>query len=183
MAPRFIKLHPRTRTKLKQLMIESASDKAYRVSTRIQAVLLNADKKTSTQVAEALMKSRSKVSEWLQIYENQGVDGLLEGFRAGRPSRLTDVQKTILCDIIDSGPVSYGLDNGIWTAKLIKEIIQDEFNVTYHPSHVWKLLTEFGFSVQSPKRVLAKADAAKKARWTEVTYPDIKKKPTKKTPL
>ena len=39
-----------------------------------------------------------------------------------------------------------------------------------------KLLADFGFSVQSPKRVLALADKEKQAKWTCETYPTVKKK-------
>ena len=101
----------------------------------------------------------------------------MEGQRSGRPSRLTELQKIILCDIVDSGPIAYGMISGIWTAKIISSVIADEFNVEYHPGHVWKLLQDFGFSVQSPKRLLAKADDEKRQMWIKKTYPKIKKKP------
>ncbi len=159
---------------------EASVDGAYRVSKRIRSVLLNHDKNSSGQIAQALGSPRSAVSKWLKTYEEQGVDGLMEGRRTGRPSRLTDLQKILICDIIDSGPVAYGSLSGVWTSKLISEIINNEFEIKYHPSHVWKLLQEFGFSVQSPKRLLANADKEKKEQWLKNTYPNIKKK-SKKT--
>ena len=177
MTPRFIKLHPRTKNRLIQLHRKSSSDGARRVSDRIRAILLNHDEKTSGEIASIINVSRSRVSEWLKTYEEQGVDGLMEGQRSGRPSRLTELQKIILCDIVDSGPIAYGMISGIWTAKIISSVIADEFNVEYHPGHVWKLLQDFGFSVQSPKRLLAKADDEKRQMWIKKTYPKIKKKP------
>lgn len=152
------------------------SDGAYRVSRRIRSVLLNSEKNSSSEISTLLGAPRSRVSHWLKTYEEQGVEGLMEGKRSGRPPRLTDLQKILICDIIDSGPVAYGLMSGVWTSKLIAEIIDDEFGVRYHPGHVWKLLQEFGFSVQSPKRLLANADKEKKDRWIKETYPAIKKK-------
>jgi transposase len=177
MQPRFIKLHPRTRANLECLRRESAADGADRVSKRIHAVLLNGDEYTSGKISEILGVSRSKVSEWLKIYEEQGFDGLKEGVRSGRPSRLDDLQKIILCDIIDSGPIAFGFSSGIWTSKRISQAILEEFGVQYHPGHVRKLLLDFGFSVQSPKRVLALADKDKQNKWIGKTYPKIKKKP------
>ncbi|MBN8538717.1 MAG: winged helix-turn-helix domain-containing protein [Deltaproteobacteria bacterium] len=41
---------------------------------------------------------------------------------------------------------------------------------------MWKLLQDFGFSVQSPKRLLANADEEKRQKWLKETYPEIKKK-------
>lgn len=159
------------------MMQEAASDGADRVAKRIHAVLLNSEEYTSGQISEILNVSRSKVSEWLKIYDEQGFEGLKEGERSGRPSRLTDLQKIILCDIIDSGPIAFGYSSGIWTSKRIARAIYEEFGVEYHEGHVRKLLYEFGFSVQSPKRVLARADKEKQAKWVSKTYPEIKKKP------
>lgn len=158
-------------------MKEAASDGADRVSKRIHAILLNNEEYTSGKISEILNVSRSKVSEWLKIYDEQGFEGLKEGERSGRPSHLTDLQKIILCDIIDSGPIAFGFSSGIWTSKRIARAIYEEFGVEYHEGHVRKLLYEFGFSVQSPKRVLARADKEKQAKWISKTYPEIKKKP------
>ena len=180
MQPRFIQLHHRTKDKLAQLMLEASKDGADRVSRRLHAVLLNSEEYSSGKISEILNVSRSKVSEWLKIYSEQGFEGLKEGERSGRPSQLSDEQKTILCDIIDSGPIAFGYSSGIWTSRRIADAIFEEFGIEYHEGHVRKLLYDFGFSVQSPKRVLARADAEKQAKWISKTYPDIKKKPATK---
>jgi len=177
MQPRFIQLHPRTKNNLQVKMREAAADGADRVAKRIHAVLLNSEENSSGRISEILNSSRSKVSEWLKIYDEQGFEGLKEGERSGRPGRLTDLQKIILCDIIDSGPIAFGYSSGIWTSKRIAQAIYEEFAVEYHDGHVRKLLYDFGFSVQSPKRVLARADKEKQDKWVSKTYPDVKKKP------
>lgn len=158
------------------MMLEAAKDGADRVSRRIHAVLLNSEGRTSTEIAKVLHASREKVSEWLKIYDHQGVDGLLEGRRTGRPHRLTELQKLLLCDIIDSGPIAYGLMTGIWTSRTLAEVVEWEFDVKYHDRHVRKLLKDFGFSVQTPKRLLAAADKEKRDKWIADTYPKLKKK-------
>ena len=176
MQARFIQLHPRTKNNLQIKMREAATDGADRVAKRIHAVLLNSEENSSGRISEILNSSRSKVSEWLKIYDEQGFEGLKEGDRSGRPSRLTDLQKIILCDIIDSGPIAFGYSSGIWTSKRIAQAIYEEFGVEFHDGHVRKLLYDFGFSVQSPKRVLARADKEKQDKWISKTYPDVKKK-------
>lgn len=161
---------------------EAAADGAHRVATRIHTVLLNHDKNTSGEIAKTLKVSMSGVSEWLKIYAEQGIDGLMEGHRSGRPSFLSDVDKILLCDIIDSGPIAYGYVSGLWTSIRIAEVISEEFGIQYHPGHVRKILADFGFSVQSPKRVLALADEEKQAKWKSETYPNVKKKLAMKMP-
>jgi transposase len=66
-----------------RLCKEAERDGAYRVAKRLQAVVLNAEGQTSGELARILKAPRSKVSEWLQRYETDGVDGLLEGHRSG----------------------------------------------------------------------------------------------------
>jgi transposase len=151
------------------------------VAKQLRAVVLNSEGHTSGELASILQAPRSKVSEWLQRYQSEGVEGLLEGYRAGRPSELTEKQQQELGDILDSGPVAYGLDSGIWTSPMIAWVIEEEFGVQYHPGHVRKLLHRWGFSVQRPRRVLARADAAAQDRWHRRIYPAFKKKPDRDT--
>lgn len=179
MLPRLLRLHPSTYQRLIRLSKEAEKDGAYRVAKRLRAVVLNAEGRTSGQLANLLKAPRSKVSEWLQRYQIQGIQGLLEGYRSGRPSELTKEQQQQLGDILDSGPVAYGLDSGIWTSPMICWVIEEEFGIHYHPGHVRKLLHAWGFSVQRPRRVLARADAAAQDRWHRRVYPALKKKPAR----
>jgi len=159
-----------------RLRTEAEQDGVYRVAKRIHSVILNSDGRTSGEIAYILKAPRSKVSQWLSNYEAYGFDGLLEGHRSGRPPCLNKKQHEVLKDIIESGPVAYGFDSGIWTSPMVGRVIEEEFDVTYHPGHIRKLLHELGFSVQRPRRVLARADAQKQDRWHRRTYPNLKKK-------
>jgi transposase len=176
MVPRILQLHPKTYGKLARLRKEAERDGAYRVARRLHAVLLNSQGRSSGELAVILQSPRSRVSEWLANYEAHGVDGLLEGFRSGRPPRLTVGQVVELSDIVESGPVAYGFDSGIWTSPMIARVIEEEFGLLYHPGHVRKLLHGMRFSVQRPRRVLARADAAEQDRWHRRTFPNLKKK-------
>jgi transposase len=166
---------------LGRLSKEAEREGAYRVAKRLRAVVLNSKGHTSGELAKILQAPRSKVSKWLQRYQTEGIDGLLEGCRSGRPSELSEEQQQQLGDILDSGPVAYGLDSGNWTSPLIAWVIEEEFGVPYHPGHVRKLLHRWGFSVQRPHRVLVRADAAAQDRWHRRIYPALKKKPARDT--
>lgn len=181
MLPRLLHLHPATRRRLVRLSKEAARDGAYRVAKRLQAVVLNSEGRSSGAIAGILKAPRSKVSEWLARYQQYGEEGLLEGARSGRPAALSRQQRSHLSDLLDSGPVACGLDSGIWTSPMIAWLIEEEFGIHYHPGHVRKLLHDLGFSVQRPRRVLARADAAAQDRWHRRTYPNLKKKPARGT--
>jgi transposase len=99
----------------------------------------------------------------------------LEGHRSGRPKELTPTQLSQLDGLIDSGPIAYGFSSGVWTSPMIARVIEEEFNVHYHPGHVRKVLKALGFSVQRPRRLLAKGDPVEQDRWQRYTYPRLKK--------
>ena len=181
MVPRILRLHSKTYRKLERLRREAEQDGAYRVAKRLHAVLLNSEGRSSGELSAVLKAPRSKVSEWLAHYEAHGAEGLLEGFRSGRPPLLTAPQFVELSDIVESGPVAYGYDCGVWTSPMIARVIEEEFGVRYHPGHVRKLLHQIGFSVQRPRRVLVRADPAEQDRWHRRTFPNLKKKPKGKT--
>ena len=180
MRARMLRLHPKTVNLLMRLKTEAEQDGEYRVARRIHATLLNHDGRTSGEIAALLKAPRSRVSQWLANYLNQGYEGLLEGSRSGRPASLSKAQRRKLADIVDSGPVAYGFLSGAWSAVMIARLIEETFGVTYDARHARRLLDQLDFSLQRPKRQLAKADPVRQHRWRRYAYPNIKKKP--KTP-
>ena len=172
----------RTIQKLIRLCKRAAQEGAYRVARRLHAVVLNMEGRTAPEIASLLKVHRSKVSIWLHHWQQWGLEGILEGHRPGRPKELTQPQLQALADILDSGPVAYGFHSGVWTCPMVSRVIEEEFSVPYHPAHVSRILHQLGFSVQRPRKVLARADKQLQSRWVRYRYPDIKKKPEAKEP-
>lgn len=172
-----------TAKKIEQLVNlskQAMRDGAYRVATRLHAIALNMEGKSAPYIAELFKVHRTKVCQWFRRWEEDGIKGMLEGHRPGRPERLSQEQRQTLTDILDSGPVAYGFNSGVWTCPMVCRVIEDEFSTHYHPAHISRILHELEFSVQRPKKILAQADKALQSRWTRYRYPDIKKKPKAK---
>ena len=176
----FAKGNKRTLKKLKALRKQAQTDKAPRVALRIQGVMLSLERHSVSDIAGLLHIHRSSVHAWISSWNAYGEMGLHEGHRSGRPSALTETDREQLSDIVESGPVAYGLQTGVWTSPVIAEVIEDEFGVRYHPGHVRKVLKGLGFSVQRPTAKLVQADPRKQNKWTRCTYPNLKKKPEPK---
>ena len=178
MRARFISLSAKQAREFAALKRAAEQDGAYRVARRLHAVLLSHREHTRGEIARLLDAPRSRVSLWLQQYQTHGWGVLLEGHRSGQPKELSQAQLSQLDDLIDSGPVAYGFPSGVWTSPMIARVIAEEFGVTYHPGHVRKVLQQLGFSVQRPRRKLAKADPVEQDRWQRYTYPRLKKNRT-----
>jgi len=169
--------HAKTIKKLVDLSKKALQEGAYRVARRLHAVALNMEGRTAPEIADILKVARVNVSIWLRNWQREGTEAMLEGHRTGRPSNLSKQQRSKLADILDSGPVAYGFTSGVWTCPMVGKVIEEEFSVSYHPAHVSRILHDLRFSIQRPKKTLARADKTFQSRWVRYQFPDIKKKP------
>lgn len=176
----FAKGNRQTVEQLLELRRQAQKDKAPRVLLRIQGILLSLDGHSTGEIAQQLKIHRSTVPTWIDHWNQHGREGLWEGHRSGRPPGLPAKHRERLCDILDSGPVAYGLETGIWTSPLVGQVIREEFDREYHPGHVRKLLRQLGYSVQRPTTRLVQADLTQKRKWVRYTYPKLKKTPKPK---
>lgn len=177
MQPLFARGNRRTIENLKDARKEAIRDHQYRVAARCHAIILSLEKNTSGEIANSLKVCRTAVPLWINHWNEFGLEGLFEGHRSGRRAELDSSDINGLKDIIESGPVAYGLNTGIWTSIIISEVIREEFEVTYHPGHVRKLLKKIGVSFQRPTYKLIDADPIKRNKWIRYTYPTLKKTP------
>ena len=58
---------------------------------------------------------------------------------------------------------------------MIGELIRKSYGVSYHDQHIPRLLHKLGFSVQRPRKRLARADVERQALWLSKQLPAIKK--------
>jgi transposase len=81
-----------------------------------------------------------------------------------------------LSQMIQDGPEQAGFHSGVWTARMIRELIFKKFGIEYNWKYVPRLLHRLGFSVQRPRKLLARADHEAQAQWLKKRLPAIKKK-------
>lgn len=143
---------------------------------RGRAVLGYLDRRRVMDLAEEARVTRGSVNRWLRWYEALGTDGLLTGVPPGAAPRLTDAQRTELTALVEAGPLTAGYQSGVWTGPMIGDLIEQRFGVSYHSHHIPRLLHQLGFSVQRPRKRLARADALAQEYWLRVRLPAIKKK-------
>ena len=165
MRPTFAQGKKTALSKLLELRRQALKDKEPRVVVRIQGILMSLEGHTTGEIADHLKVHRSTVPLWIDQWNLYGKEGLLEGHRSGRPTGLSREDRERLCDILDSGPVVYGLETGIWTSPLVGQVIEEEFGQRYHAGHVRKLLRQLGYSMQRPTTRLVQADAEQHRKW------------------
>lgn len=167
---------PSARKKLRRFIRErkAASDlNAWRRGLAIQGYL---NRRRVIDLAAEYDVTRGSVNRWLQWYEAMGVAGLLTEKPPGAAPKLNVAQREELAALVDAGPLAAGYLSGVWTGPMIGAVIEKRFGVRYHKHNVPRLLHDLGFSIQRPRKRLARADAEKQATWIRKTFPAIKKK-------
>jgi transposase len=143
---------------------------------RAHAVLGYINGKTVIALCDELDVVRASVNRWLQWYEGSGLEGLKPRKAPGATPRLSDDHRAELVRIIEAGPQEASFMSGVWTGPMIGALIRKRYRVSYHNHHIPRLLHSLGFSVQRPRKRLARADAEAQAQWLRKRLPRIKKK-------
>jgi transposase len=175
-----IRSERRTASELQQLQaLQERATKTSDLATwrRATAVLGYIAGKSVISMTGELHVSRSAINDWLRWYDSAGTDGLRTGKAPGAPCRLTVEQLWELTGVVEEGPQAAGFQTGVWTGPMIGAWIESHFKVKYHAQHIPRLLHDLGFSVQRPRKRLARADAEAQAVWVNERLPAIKKKP------
>jgi transposase len=129
------------------------------------------------QMAQNLDVTQSAVTKWLAAYVERGFDGLTPCKPPGSQARLSPEQLEEVGRRIEAGPQASGFSSGVWTARMVAELIRDCFAVQYSWKYVPELLHKLGFSVQRPRKKLSRADHEAQEYWLRVTFPKLKKSP------
>jgi transposase len=102
-----------------------------------------------TEVARRVGVARQTIIGWKKKYAVGGPAALEASGGRGRKSRLTEEQKESLRRILAEGPPETTQGKWVWTCAAVAQLIQKEFNISYHPGHVWKILVGLGWNSQT----------------------------------
>ena len=140
------------------LQDEIRRNDASRYDHRLHGVLLVAQGMTSPQVAELLGDSPRTVVNWVQRFEAQGLAGLSESERPGRPSRLNEEQLTKVEKALRGSPVKFGLPTQMWDGPTLSEFLRRELGVKLKVRQCQRLFRQLGFRLRKPRPQVAQAD-------------------------
>jgi transposase len=146
-----------------QNMILALQDEIRRNDTsrydhRLHGVLLVAQGMTCPHVAEVLGDSPRTVVNWVQRFEAQGLAGLSEGERPGRPSRLNEAQLTRVEAALRSSPTQFGLPTAMWDGPTLSAFLGRQPGVKLKVRQCQRLFRQLGFRLRKPRPKVAQAD-------------------------
>ena len=140
------------------LQDEIRRNDASRYDHRLHGVLLVAQGMTCPRVAQLLGDSHHTVVNWVRRFETEGLAGLAEGQRSGRPSRLNHKQLARVEAALRTSPDQFGLTTQMWDGPTLSEFLDGELGVKLKVRQCQRLFRQLGFRLRKPRPQVAKAD-------------------------
>jgi transposase len=109
---------------------------------------------TQTELAEWYGVQRRTIYSWLTRLESAPPEeAAADGDRGGRPRKLSGSQQDRLEATLLDPPTEAGYDAPAWTPALVRQYLDDQFDVSYSLPSCRRLMREAGLRYRKPHRV------------------------------
>jgi transposase len=128
------------------------------------------------EVAEFVGVDPRTLRRWVAAFRRYGAAGLAAQPVPGRPPKLTPTQEKIVGRWLADNPTEHGFATELWSAPRLALLIEQEFDIRFHPDYLTAWLRRRGYTPQKPRRVHRERNDAVIARWLAQDWPRIKKR-------
>jgi transposase len=151
-------------------------DRKAQEAIRLMAVQRVREGESPRAVIASYGMNRTPIHKWLQQANGQGT-GMrrLQARQAtGRPRTLTARQEQQVFRWINgNNPLQYGLDLGLGTRQIVRDLVQREFGHSLSLASIGALLARLNLTPPKPLQRAYQRDPQAIARWQRDTYPAI----------
>lgn len=147
-----------------ELVRRYKTEKNVRLRDRLHCVLLKADGRTNRDIARILHTSEHTVHDWLDRYDQGGVDALCRWDIGGSEGYLNGEQITLLQAELDTWRFQ--------TAKQAAAWVWEQWGVRYSQRGMRDLLHRLGYARQKARLVPAQADPEAQAAFLKGVRPE-----------
>lgn len=133
-------------------------EKNARIKERLLMVRLVKESKSCREVARVLKRSPAIITIWIKRFNKEGIKGLKDKPRSGRPSKLSKEETKELKEDLKKSPQDQGYKQHHWTTRLVRYHIKKKFSVEYKERNTRDILRKLGFSLVTPRKRHYKAD-------------------------
>jgi len=140
---------------------------------RIKALIAYYKGSSLDEIARCYDVSEKSVKEWIKRFEKDGLEGLNDEERSGRPPKLPAEKLEELKEIIEKQ------NQRIWVARHVYVLLVTTFGVVYAVKYIPQLLDRIGLSYNKAVHNLIKKDNEKRRKWIQEKLPEIYSKKVK----
>ena len=136
-----------------------------RVACRLLGVANALDGMTRGRAARQAGMDRQTLRDWVIRFNAEGVEGLRDRPKSGRPTWLDDGQLATFKALVLRGPDPERDGVSSWRAKDLCRIVAARFGVVYSENGMLRLLHDLGLSWQKTRPIHPEADLKAQARF------------------
>jgi putative transposase len=135
-----------TPPELKQIEIAMTDDRPL-VRQRAKALYMAHQGHTFQKIAtEVNVKARSTIYGWIKRWQADGIDGLTNADKSGRPPLMSEADCQVLEAITVMQPHDFGLDQRGWTVEALNQIMLEKIGVLISDKTLRAVLHELGYT-------------------------------------
>jgi len=142
-----------------------------RVACRLLAIANALDGLSRERAAKQAGIDRQALRDWVIRFNAEGIAGLRDRPRSGRPPFLDEGQLAVLRAMVLRGPDIERDGVSSWTAKDLCRLVEARFGVRYQESGMLKLLHSLDLSWQKTRPCHPCADAKAQAAFKKTSRP------------
>ena len=144
---------------------------------RLMAVRRVREGERPSDVIRSFGLCRTTIYRWMRAERVGGEPALAMRKHPGRPLSLTEKQMaTVRSWICGKDPRQYGLEFGLWTRAIVRDLIEKRFDIRLGVTAVGRLLARLNITPQKPLRRAYERDPIAINKWKCETYPLLKKR-------
>lgn len=128
-----------------------------RYDHRLHGVLLVAQGMNCAEVADLLGDAPRSVENWVRRFESEGLAGLREGERTGRPRRLGARQLAEVDALLRKTPREADMSGNLWDGKTLAAWIKRQYGIRLGVRQCQRLFRQLGFRLRKPRPMVAQA--------------------------
>lgn len=130
------------------------------------------------QIAKMQAVSIPTVYGWLKRWQQDGIEGLANRPKSGRPAKADDMYSQALERVLEQEPKELGYDFAIWTVDRLRQHLEKETGIALSEPRLRALMKRKGYRYRRPKYDLGHLqDKEAKAQAVELLE-ELKKRPS-----
>ena len=146
--------------KRREIIDEIRRNEDSKYDHRLHGILLVANGMNPYMVSGAIGNSPKSIENWVNIFLEEGFEGLREPKRSGRPPRLSSMMEQIGLDL-RKNPLDLGYSRNLWDGKLLSHHLKMRYNIDLGTRQCQRIFRKLRFRLRKPSPVIAKSDPEK----------------------
>ena len=158
-------------------LVQKAMEYDRRPEVRIRAAAIHMLYKGLTQqeAAELLGVSRTTIWYWRVRWMENGVEGLADAPRSGRPAKADEKDVGCLETTIEQDPHTFGYAFSVWTVERLAQHLAQETGIDLSYERLRALLRKLGYVYRRPKRDMSHLQDANAREVAQALLEELKR--------